>query len=116
MKYSIFPILLCIVVAISIGYLSYYWAEQNNDPNHILVGIGTGLSVISTLVCVIGISVEDSRRSINIKVWSLASFVVIVAVNLCFARIAVTMPYYIIAISILFVIHLWVVWKLTSDI
>ena len=115
MKISIFPTLLLIVVVVAIGYLAYDMAHSRADANELLVGIGTGLSVLLTLGCVIGISLKNSRMNINMKAWSGAAFLVVLVVNLCFAGFGVAMPYYLIVISLLLVIHLWVIYKLVLE-
>ena len=115
MKISVFPTLLLIITVVALGYLAYDMAHSNTDPNELFVGIGTGLSVILTLGCVLSISLKNHRMNINMKAWSGAAFVVLVIANLCFAGFGVTMPYYVIVISLLLVIHLWVVYKLVLE-
>ena len=112
MKISVFPTLLLIIVVVAIGYLAYDMAHSHADASELLVGIVTGFSVLLTLGCVIGISLKNSRMNINMKAWSIAAFVVMTIVNLCFAGFGVSMPYYIIVVSLLLVIHFWVIYKL----
>ena len=114
MKISVFPTLLLIIVVVAIGYLAYDMTHSRADASELLVGIVTGFSVLLTLGCVIGISLKNSRMNINMKAWSIAAFVVMTIVNLCFAGFGVSMPYYIIVLALLLVIHLWVVWKLSK--
>ena len=115
MKISVFPTLLLIIATVAIGYLAYDMAHSHADPNEMLVGIGTGLSVLLTLGCVIGISLKNSRMNINMKAWSGVAFIVMIVANLCFAGFGVSMPYYLIVISLLLVIHLWVIYKLALE-
>ena len=112
MKISLFPTLLLIIVTVAIGYLAYNMAHSHANPNEIIVGVGTGISILMTLGCLLGLSLKDSRLNINMKAWSGVAFVVITIVNLCYAGFGVTMPYYIIVIALLLVIHLWVIYKL----
>lgn len=114
MKISAFPTLLLLIVTAVIGYLAYHMAHSNSDPNDIISGIGTGISVLLTLGCIMGLSFSDSRVNTNLKAWSIAAFVVMLIVNLSFAGFGVSMPYYAIVLALLLVIHLWVVWKLFS--
>ena len=114
MKFSVFPALLTLIVTIAIGYLAYHLANSKADPNDIFVGIVTGVSVLLTLGCVLGITMDDGRMNVNMKAWSIFAFIVMTIVNLCFAGFGVAMPYYIIALALLLVIHLWVVWKLST--
>lgn len=115
MKVSLFPTLLLIITTAAIGYLAYDMAHTHSDPNELFVGIGTGLSVILTLGCVLSISLKNHRMNINMKAWSGMAFVILIIANLCFAGFGVTMPYYVIVISLLLVIHLWVVYKLVLE-
>ena len=115
MKISLFPTLLLIIVTVAIGYLAYNMAHSHADPNELLVGIGTGLSVLLTLGCVIGISLKNSRMNINMKAWSGVASLIMIVVNLCFAGLGVSMPYYLIVISLLLVIHLWVIYKFVLE-
>ena len=114
MKISVFPALLTLIVLLAIGYLAYHLANSNSDANDLVVGIGTGLSVLLTFGCVMGLSLNDGRMNVNFKAWSAAAFVVMTIVNLCFAGFGVSMPYYVIVLALLLVIHLWVVWKLST--
>ena len=115
MKISVFPTILLIIATVAIGYLAYDMAHSHADPNELLVGIGTGLSVLLTLGCLIGISLKNSRMNINMKAWSGVASLVMIVVNLCFAGFGVSMPYYLIVVSLLLVIHLWVIYKLVLE-
>ena len=114
MRISAFPSLLTLIVTIAIGYLAYHLASSNSDANDFVVGIGTGISVLLTFGCVMGLSLNDGRMNVNFKAWSVAAFVVMTIINLCFAGFGVSMPYYVIVMALLLVIHLWVVWKLST--
>ena len=100
---------------VAIGYLAYDMAHSRADASELLVGIVTGFSVLLTLGCVIGISLKNSRMNINMKAWSGAAFLVVLVVNLCFAGFGVAMPCYLIVMSLLLVIHLWVIYKLVEQ-
>ena len=114
MKISFFPTLLLLIVTAALGYLAYHIANSNSDTNDVVVGVGTCISILLTLGCVLGISIENGRMNVNMKAWSITGFIVIVITNLCFAGFGVTMPYYIIVVALLLVIHLWVVWKIST--
>lgn len=114
MKISAFPTFLLLIVAVAIAYLAYDIANSKADPNDIVVGIGTGVSVLLTLGCVLGVSIEDGRKNVNLKAWSITAFIVLTIVNLCFAVFGVSMPYYLIVLALFQVIHLWIIWKLSA--
>ena len=115
MKISVFPTLLLIIVVVAVGYLAYDMAHTHSDPNDIIVGVGTGISILLTLGCVIGISLKDSRMNINMKAWSGVACIVVIVTNLLFAGFGVAMPYYLIVVSLLLVIHQWVIYKLVLE-
>ena len=100
---------------VALGYLAYDMAHKHSDSSDIIVGIGTGLSVLLTLGCVIGISLKRSRMNINMKVWSGVACIIVIVANFCFAGFGVIMPYYVIVISLLLVIHLWVVYRFVLE-
>lgn len=116
MKISVFPILLLLIVTTASGYLAYHIANSNSDTNDVVVGIGTCISILLTLGCVLGISIENCRMNMNMKSWSIIAFIVLVITNLYFAGLGVTMPYYIIVLALMLVIHLWVIWKIFKNI
>lgn len=113
MKVSVFPTLLTLIVAAAIGYLSYDMAHKDSDPNALLVGVGTFLSIAITLGCVLGLNIKNGRMSVNLKVSSIVAFIVLVITNLCYAGFGVSMPYYVIVLTLLIIVHLWLVWILS---
>ena len=115
MKISIFPTILLIIATVAISYLAYDMAHTHSDPNEIIEGVGTGISILITLGCLLSLSLKDSRLNINMKAWSGVAFVVIAIVNLFYAGFGVSMPYYVIVIVLFLVIHLWVVYKLVLE-
>lgn len=104
MRISNFYLLLSVIAMAIIGYLAYYIAHTNNDHNDIIVGIGTAISVISTLGAGISISHGSSKVNVNMKVLCLVSFVLLMIVNFCYAGFGVSMPYYVIVIGLLLII------------
>lgn len=114
MKINVFPAILLAIVAIAISYLAYYIAHSNSDANDIVVGIGTGLSIQLSLGCVMAITLENGKQNVNLRAWGIAAFILMASVNFCFAALGVSMPYYVIVLALLLVIHLWVVWKLAT--
>ena len=114
MKIALFPTILLLIATSAIGYLAFHMANTNDDPNDVIVGIGTAISVFLTLGGVIGVSINDRRHNINMKAWSVVAFIGLVLTNLCFGGFGVSMPYYVIVIALSLVIHLWVIWKLST--
>ena len=114
MKVNIFPSILVTIAAIAIGYLAYHLANTDSDQNSVVVAIGTFVSVLLTLGCVTGVSIENGKLNANFHAWGIVAFIVMCIVNLCYASFGVSMPYYIILITLLILIHLWVAWKIIT--
>ena len=114
MKVSLFPCILTVIVAIVLGYLAYYLADSHADRNDVVVGIGTAVSTLLTLGCALSFSSGNDRIDTNLRTWSSMIFIVATVANLCFAAFGVAMPFYVIVVALLLVIHLGVVWKLAS--
>lgn len=115
MKISLFPTLLLIITTTAIGYLTYDIAHGHFDSNDMIVGIGTGISVLLTLGCLLGLSLKDKRLNMNMKAWSCVAFIIVAFANVCFAVFGVVMPFYVIVLALLLVVHLWVIHKLVVE-
>ena len=59
-------------------------ALTHADPNDIIVVVGTGISILITLGCLLSMSLKDRRSIINMKVWSGVAFLIVTVVNLCY--------------------------------
>ena len=118
MKISAFPALLSLIVAAALGYLAEHISFSNGDTEHLLVGIGTGLSIFVTLTCLMAVKLENERMTVNMKTWSAVALIAMTIVNYCFAYFGVAQPYYIIILVLFLVLHLWMVWKMkeTKDV
>lgn len=112
MKISLFPALLSIVLTAVLSYLAHTIAAD--DENATLLVVGTAVSVLSTLGVSMGIKFANSKVGLNIKIWCFLFFLLLFAANLCFAWLGVKMPYYVILITTLWIIHMWVVWKMAG--
>lgn len=108
MKISWFYAFLSLIVAVALAWLAYDIANDEKDNLDILVAIGTGLTILITLGGAIALKLENTRVSINQRVWSGVMFVVILVANFCFAGFGVKMPWYPVIIACLLVIHLGV--------
>lgn len=118
MKISAFPALLSLIVAAALGYLAEHISHSNGDSGHIVVGVGTGLTVLATLICLMAVQLENEKMTINMKTWSAVALIVMTIVNYCFAFWGVAQPYYVIILALFLVFHLWMVWKMkeTKDV
>ena len=118
MKISVFPLLLSIIVAAALGYLAEHISFSNGDSGHIVVGVGTGLTVLATLAFIMAVKLENEKTNVNMKTWSNIALIAIIIVNFCFAFFGVAQPYYIIILALFLVLHLWMVWKMgeTKDV
>jgi len=104
MKISWFYVFLSLIVAVVLAWLAYDIANEEK----FFVAIGTGITVLMPLGGVIALKLENTRVSINQRVWSGVMFVVMLISNFCFAGFGVKMPWYPVVITCLLVIHLGV--------
>lgn len=118
MKISAFPFLLSLIVAAALGYLAEHISNSKGDSGHIIVGVGTGLSLFATLACLMAVRLDNGRMNVNMKTWCTIALIVMAIINYCFAFLGVAQPYYIIILTLFFVLHLWMVWKMkeTKDV
>ena len=112
MKISAFPALLSLIVAAALGYLAEHISLSRGDTEHLVVGIGTGLSIFATLTCLMAVKLDNGRMTVNMKTWSAVDLIAMTIVNYCFAFFGVAQPYYIIILALFLVLHLWMVWKM----
>ena len=112
MKISIFPMLLSVILTAALTYLAYHIGRE--DENAVLLAIGTVITVFSTLAFAMSVKFDNERVGVSIKACSVLFFVVMFIVNLCFAWIGVNAPLYVILQTVLLVIDLFVVWKLSE--
>lgn len=108
MKISWFYAFLSLLVAVALAWLAYDIANDEKNNLDILVAIGTAITVLMTLGGAIALRLENTRVSINQRVWSGVMFVVMLIANFCFAGFGVKMPWYPVIIACLLVIHLGV--------
>ena len=108
MKISLFYAFLSLIVAVALAWLAYDIANNEKNNIDILVAIGTGIAVLITLGGAIALRLENSRVSINQRVWSGVMFVTMLIANFCFACFGVKMPWYPVIIVCVLVIHLGV--------
>ena len=80
MKISFFPVVLLVIATIAISYLAYHVANNNTDTNDVVVGIGSGVSILLTLGCVLGLSLENDRQNVNLRAWGIIAFIFIISV------------------------------------
>lgn len=108
MKISWFYAFLSLIVAASLAWLAYDMANNEKNDLNILVAIGTDITVLITLGGAIALKLENTRVSINQRVWSGVMFVVMLIANFSFAAFGVKMPWYPVVLACLLVIHLGV--------
>lgn len=110
MKINIFLSFIGIALALLIGYLAYYLADD--QENNIICGIGSTICFIATLIPSIGINYESSRLGTNVRVFSALFFILFLVSHFTFAGFGVIMPYYLICNAILLIIYLAIFYKI----
>lgn len=88
-------------IAITIACLSGYLLSSISDSaDGITFAIGGGLCSGLTLIPAIGIEYTRPRIGLNIRILSLLSFIVLLAINICFVAFDGSMKFYIISIGL----------------
>ena len=106
MKISWFPALLSLIVAGMLAWLAYDVAFDEQTDLDLYVAVGTAISVVLTLGVAMACKLENTKVGVNLKVWSGLMFVVMLITNFCFAHFGVKMPWYIVVIVCLLVLHI----------
>jgi len=112
MKVNVFLTIVSVLLALTIGYLAYHIAID--DDNSVICGFGSSLCFIATLIPVIGLQYTSGRLGINVRVFSALFFVAFVISHFYFALCGVRMPYYFIANSIILLIYLSIFYRLIN--
>ena len=68
MKIKIVPAIITLALSVLFAYGLYSWG--NNAECNLLVSIIGGVSLVLTLGMVLGVSLENARKSINVKITS----------------------------------------------
>lgn len=109
MKISIFPAVLSLVVAAALAWLAYDIAYDEQSDHDVYVAVGTAISVLLTLGTAMAVKLENTKVGINLKVWSALMFIVLLISNFCFACLGVRMPWYVVVIACILVIHFYII-------
>ena len=110
MKISVFPACLSFILTAALSFLIYNIAIDNE--NCILLVIGTAISILLSLALSMAVKFDNPKVGLNIKLWSIILFIILFIVNLIFAWLEGDTSYYVILLTSLWVIHLFVVWKM----
>lgn len=111
MKISVFPACLSIILTAALSYLVYNIAKENEDVA--VLTTGAAISFLSTLAFCMSFKHANSRVGVNVNVWCIVAFIIMLIVNLVFAWTVVDMAYYIILMAILLVVHFFILWNLS---
>ena len=98
-----------LLIAISVSALLTY-GIVSIDANLLkgAIGLGTFIFLTSTLSMAIGVSFENQRMGVNVKLVSTIFFLVALCLNLVFAFISFSQPSYIITSGIIFLLYVLV--------
>lgn len=114
MKIQLIPALLSLIVAAALSYLVYHIADVQADPNKVIVGVGSVISIMLTLTVALGAKLDNGKVAASLKAWSIVDFLFFFIANLLFAWLGVNFSLYIAFMAVALVIHLWIVWKLSG--
>lgn len=109
MRINWFLAVLSLIVAAALAWLAYDIAYVENSDVDVYVAVGTFVSVVLTLGVAMGCQLENSKVGVNLKVWSIMMFIVMLISNFCFTSFGVKMPWYVVVTVCLLVVHLAVV-------
>lgn len=104
MKVNIFFICIGTLIALLLGYLAFYVAEDKE--NDVICGVCSALCFICTLIPILGISHKSTRISINLRVLSVVFFLLFVVSHFYFAVYGVRMPYYVIVNALILLVYM----------
>ncbi|MDE5868853.1 MAG: hypothetical protein K2H18_01355 [Muribaculaceae bacterium] len=110
MKINGFLSLMAFLLAVLIGYLVYTICGE--DPNSVIGWIVTSITMLGTLVPLIGLQYTSPRISLNIKALTTTMAILFLAINIIYAVIGIRMPSYVIINSILLVLYLIGIYRL----
>ena len=112
MKVKPIPSLIAFALACLIGYLAYVIA--GTDENNVMCGICSTVCFAVSLVCMMGVSHESDRMSVNIRMVCGVFFFIFLVSNFAFAVFGVAMPFYLIINAILLLVFLAMFYKFAS--
>jgi hypothetical protein len=99
MKVHIVNLLIAIVVS---ALLTYGVLSVDSNSLKGATGFGSFISFAITLALAIGVSFENPRVGVNVKLVSTIFFVVSLCINLLFAFVAFSQTSYVIAVGLMF--------------
>lgn len=113
MKINIIPSIIAIILSMLIALGMYSWCRCK-DMN-LLIAIVGGICICLTSGLALGISWEDVRKSINIKIVSSVFASLEIAINVIFCSlITFSIPAYIITIGISLLIWMLVIYGISK--
>ena len=102
MKANIVLIIISLMISTLVAYALYNLTSVEDTKN--LLTIGSGLSFLLTLSATMGISFENKRAGVNIKVLSVVFFILLLISNLIFTFITFSTSSYVITNGLLLVL------------
>ena len=103
MKIKIVPAIIALALSALFAYGLYSWG--NNAEHNTLVSIIGGVSLVLTLGTVLGVSLDDTRKSVNIKVISSIFAIIAIIASIVFNNSASSKELIIIISSV--IVLLW---------
>lgn len=104
MKINIITSIISIALAALLGYAVY--SVAGDDPNADLAFAGCGICTAIELLLAFGVSYEDSRKGVSLRVLSVLAVIVSTIAQFIFAGVGITESYYIIVNGIILLLYL----------
>lgn len=102
MKPNIILIIVSLVISALVAYTLYSLSSIEDTKN--LLAIGSGLCFLLTLSATMGVSFENTRAGVNVKVLSIVFFIIFLISNLIFTFIIFSTSAYLITNGLLLVL------------
>ncbi len=111
MKVNIVTTLIALLISALIAYAFYAYSPEEMK---IMVTIGGFICVASTLVCAMGIQLEEGT-SANMRITAVLGFIVLLISNIVCAASGVTTPVYVITNGIILLLFILLVYLIVRS-
>ena len=113
MKINIFLSVISLLLSAIFTYLVYIACPEAYN-NIVLLCISSFVTFVSTLMFALGVSYDDTKQGINIRILSFVFIMIFLAINLVFAFISVGNSTIVISDSLLLTIYILLLYLLTK--
>lgn len=113
MKINSFLTLIALVLSVLMG--SWVFSVADKDSHAVLAGIFSTICFAIPLILALGVSYSTSVSIVNIRVLSLAFFLIMLASHFYYAANGISMPYYVIVNGSIICIYAAIVYSIVKS-